>query len=52
MLNITVWLGGENIEVKDTIEPERAVTRCVSNRNDMSNVTPITFNFRLSAGAV
>ena len=52
MLNSTVWLDGENIEVTDTIEPEKAVTRCVSNQNDMSNVTPITFDFKLSAGVL
>ena len=52
MLNITVWLDGENIEVTRIIEPEKAVAHCVSNQNDMSNVTPIPFNFKLSAGVV
>ncbi|GAI74771.1 unnamed protein product, partial [marine sediment metagenome] len=33
MLNITVWLDGENIEVTGIIEPEKAVARCVSNQD-------------------
>ena len=33
MLNITVWLDGENIEITGIIEPEKAVARCVSNHD-------------------
>lgn len=33
MLNIMVWLDGENIEITGIIEPEKAVARCVSNQN-------------------
>ncbi len=33
MLNIIVWLDGENIEITGIIEPEKAVARCVSNQN-------------------
>jgi len=32
MLNITVWLDGENIEITGIIEPEKEVARCVSNQ--------------------
>ena len=38
MLDIAVWLDGENIEVTGIIEREKAGTRCASNQNDMSNV--------------
>jgi len=33
MLNIMVWLDGENIEITGIIEPEKAVTRCLSNKD-------------------
>jgi site-specific DNA recombinase len=33
MLNITVWLDGENIEVTGIIEPEKAVARCTSKQD-------------------
>ena len=33
MLNIIVWLDGENIEITGIIEPEKQVSRCVSNHH-------------------
>ena len=40
MLNITVWLDGENIEITGIIEPEKEVARCVSNQD--RNTQPST----------
>ena len=33
MLNITVWLDGENVEVTGVIEPEKQASRCTSNQD-------------------
>jgi hypothetical protein len=33
MLNITVWLDGENVEATGTFEPENYVVRCTSSRD-------------------
>lgn len=47
MLDIVVWLDGENIEITGIIEREKAGTRCARSQNDMSNV-----NRRLFVGAI
>ena len=52
MLGITVYLDGQNVEVTGVIEPEKQALRCTSNQNNVSNVTPIPFSFKVAVSVV
>jgi hypothetical protein len=50
MLGITVYLDGENVEVTGVIELEDKALRCSNHLDDMCNVAPIPFSFKISTG--
>jgi hypothetical protein len=45
--DITVWLGGQNVEVTGTMEPEISGVCCSNHRDDMNNVHTKSFGFKI-----